>query len=1200
MLRVTLFLHRGAATDELADGLAALLGTPVADPFAQEVVAVPARGVERWLAQRLSHRLGAAPGRADGVTAGVRFLTPHSLVALVLGLDHDDPWHPGQLAWTVLAAVDESLDEPWARVLAAHLGEDRALPERERELRRGRRFAVARRLAGLFAAYAQQRPDLLRDWREGGDGDGLGGRVADDLAWQPMLWRRILDRVDAAPPDVRQARVVQWLREPAGSAGSGVVGPGLAAPDDPGLGGAGASDGVELPGRLSLFGHTRIARSEIEVLAALGHRRDVHLWLPQASPAAWEQLAAHVAQGPVPRDEDHTATLVAHPLLAGLGRDARELQRTLAPAGATQVPAGADRVPAEPPSERTLLGWLQHDLRLDRVPSAHDAAQRVLDAADTSLQIHACHGRGRQIDVVRDVLTAMLQSDPTLEPRDILIMCPDIDAYAPLIHAGFGLGEVLRAHPDDAHPAHGLRVSLADRSPQQVNPLLALAAQLVTLAGGRLTVGEVLDLAHSPAVRRRFGLDEDDLDRIATWVEAATVRWGLDEEHRAVYELGSITQNTWRSGLDRIVVGAALDGQDVTSLGQVLALDDLDSGDIDLAGRLAELLERLGATVRRLRSCAGVPEWMATLRAGVLDLTSTPARDAWQVAALTRELSRIEASAAQADTTVRAGGVGTRAAPGRRPGAHPTTLRPADVAALLEDHGAGRPTRANFRTGTLTVCTMVPMRSVPHRVICLVGLDDGAFPRSSTPDGDDALARRPVTGERDPRAEDRQLLLDAVMAARQSLVITYTGADEHTGAPRPPAVPLGELIDAARATAGGPAAQRLVTRHPLQPYDPRNLGGDAEIPLLAGGGAFSHDPVALAGGRALVADRVEPVTLASRQLPERDDPDVELEALRRFLTNPVGAFLRDRLGILLPEEPEEPTEGIPLELDGLGRWQVGHRLLEGLLAGGDLDALRRAEVWRGELPPHLLGQGVLDQEAAKASALAGAARERLRADGGRPLVFDSLDIDVTLPSGRRLTGTITDIVHLFGPPSALSITYSQIGARQRLDSWVKALALAAAGHPLSSSHVIGHRRARGRTGWGPVPARVWHGPVEQDVALDLLDQLLDLRVRGLGAALPLPTKTAHAWAQDYLQRQSPPAADEKAAYAWEGSPFKGIPGERDLPALALVFGEAAPLADLGGPPRADELWTPGVPSRLGQYALRIWGPLAAHSGEANL
>ena len=223
-----------------------------------------------------------------------------------------------------------------------------------------------------------------------------------------------------------------------------------------------------------------------------------------------------------------------------------------------------------------------------------------------------------------------------------------------------------------------------------------------------------------------------------------------------------------------------------------------------------------------------MPDWLGALGDGVRGLARVPEADAWQQAQFDRELSR----------TLHASGQG----------AGSTRLRLADVRALLTARLAGRPTRANFRTGTLTVCTMVPMRSVPHRVVCLVGLDDGVFPRSQWIDGDDVLARRPLTGERDPRSEDRQLLLDAIMSATERLVVCYTGANEHTGAVRPPAVPLGELLDTLDRTASGDVRERVLTRHPLQAYDTANLTADG----VGRGRPFSFDPAALAGARSAV------------------------------------------------------------------------------------------------------------------------------------------------------------------------------------------------------------------------------------------------------------------------------------------------------------------------------------------------------------
>ena len=195
---MALHLHRAERTDLLADGLGSLLGLPLRDPFEQEVVVVPARGVERWLTQRLSHRLGAGPRGGDGVCAGVRFLSPSSLVSMLLGRDHDDPWEADRLAWPLLEVIDASLGEAWCAPLATHLGH--GIAGEEGELRASRRYAVAHRLAALYSSYARQRVGLVRAWRLGDDTDGLAS-LPDDLAWQAELWRRLVARVGEPPPD---------------------------------------------------------------------------------------------------------------------------------------------------------------------------------------------------------------------------------------------------------------------------------------------------------------------------------------------------------------------------------------------------------------------------------------------------------------------------------------------------------------------------------------------------------------------------------------------------------------------------------------------------------------------------------------------------------------------------------------------------------------------------------------------------------------------------------------------------------------------------------------------------------------------------------------------------------------------------------------------------------------------------------------
>nr|WP_212755578.1 exodeoxyribonuclease V subunit gamma [Flexivirga aerilata] len=1119
-----MILHRAERTGPLADGLGRLLARPLPDPFEQELVIVPTRGVERWLTQRLSHQLGAADGRDDGVCAGVRFVAPHSLVALLTGRDRDDPWHPDRLVWPLLEVIDAHLDEPWCATLAAHLGHGGTGADAEHRV--GRRYAVARRIAGLFASYATQRPAVLADWRAGRITDGYDADLDPDLVWQAHLWRRLLDHVDEPPPDERHAAALAALR----------------AGDDP-------TPRHELPSRLSMFGHTRLPATELELLAALGARREVHLWLPQPSAVLWEQLRAAGMRGVIPRADDRSATLARHPLLASLGRDARELQRTLPDA----EEAAPER--AGPPEGSTNLGRLQADLRANRAPDAAERARRAIAPDDRSVQVHACHGPARQVEVLREVLVGLLQDDSTLEPRDILVMCPDVEAYTPLFQAAFGLSASGDEAPSAGHPAHQLRVKLADRAPATTNPLLEIATALVDFTSGRVTASDVRSLIALDAVRRRFRFDDDELERIATWVQEAEIRWGLDAGHRGRFALQHVGQNTWRFGLDRMLLGVTTDAGHGVTLGDALPLDDVSSGDIDLVGRLAELVDRLDATVTALGAATTVPAWTTALVEGVGALTEVSREDAWQQAQFDSELAAVRDLAAD-----------------------DTTLRLSDIRHLLRAQSRTRATRSNFRTGTLTVCTMMPMRSVPHRVIALVGLDDGVFPRLGAVDGDDVLARHPLTGERDVRSEDRQLLLDAVLAAQDQLIVTYSGAGEHTGAPKPPAAPLGELIDAVRATATFPPDRDVVTRHPLQPFDPRNLTPGA----LGAPQAFSFDRPALAGARAARGPRRERGPLLTAELPQLSGDQLELSELVGFFADPARHFVRRRLDVALPFEQDEPGDAMPIELDGLGKWQIGDRALRESLAGATPDQVARMEQLRGAIPPGELGRGIVTDVIDSVRQVRGQAVPLLQQEA------TSIDLDLVLPDGRQLTGTITD---LHGDHQ-VAVTFSTLRAKQRLASWLRLVSLAAAvpDRPWQAA-TVGFVKPSYRP---KVPGGYLAGPLDQQAALSVLTQLVDVYDRGMRTPIPLPLRTSLSYAEKL--RRSPDKTVTAAAAArrdWESSGFgeRRIAGEQEDEAQVLVRGGVVDFEQLQAErPLPEEAWNAAT-SRLGQYALRVWVPL---------
>lgn len=1121
---MTLQIHRSERADVLVRGLGDLLADVPADPFTPEVVAVPSKGVERWITQSLSASLGSTTGA--GICANVEFPSPARVVAEALAAgtgveSRDDPWAEHRLTWVLLEVVEKCSAEPWCATLARHLG----LLDGQQD--QGRRVATAAKLAGLFTGYGAQRPGMVRDWAAGRDTDGFGAALADDLAWQAELWRRVRTEVGCESPAERGSEAGERLR------------------DEPRL--------VELPERLSVFGATRLTTEQLLVLEALGEHRDVHLWLPHPSHVLWDRVAARRDADVSTRRADPTADVPQHPLLRSCGRDARELQVRL---GTLRVArddylGGGDvvgRLLDGRAAPATLLGRLQDDLRADRPPTGSPASVEE-GTGDRTLQVHACHGRQRQVEVLREVLLGMLDDDPALELRDVIVMCPDIESYAPLISAVFG--DLDELDPSvTSHPGHGLRVRLADRSLRQTNPVLTVVARLLELADARLTASEVLDLAAMPPVRRRFGLDDDALELVGDWVRRSGVRWGLDPQARAPYHLDGIGQNTWQAGLDRVLVGAAMDEDELRTLGLALPLDDVESNDVALAGRVAELVDRLSAAVRSLTGRQSLVSWVDALVEAVRCLTDVPPHDDWQLSEARRQLTDALVSAGQ-----RAGSV---------------ALGLSDVRALLAARLQGRPTRANFRTGHLTMCTMVPMRSVPHRVVCLLGLDDGVFPRGTRVDGDDVLSRLPRVGERDARAEDRQLFLDAVLAAGERLVVLYTGADERTGAERPPSVPLGELLDVVEQMG----ATDVVVRHPLQPFDARNF----EPATLGDPGPFSFDRASYDGARALSRPRTTRQAFLTQPLPDSDPPSVvELDALVRFLEHPVRGFLRQRLQLTAVDEGEEADDAIPTDAKGLADWRVGDRLLHAGLAGVARDDAVRAERLRGELPPGALGTAILEPIARRAEVLV------TRTAGLRSGTAETVDITADLGEGLRLAGTVPG-VH---GDRLVRVEYSRLSAKHRIRSWVCLLALACAQPERDWCAAT-----VGRDGDVPVMSALTSPGVED--AGEVLRTLARLHRAGLREPLPLTPRTSCAYA-DLRHRGSPPrAAEAKAGQEWhkrlgDGREF----GDFDDHEHLLVWGRAA-LGDLlsagpvGGEPYDDE------PHRFGQLARQVFSPLLDH------
>ncbi len=1022
-----------------------------ADPFEAIVIAVPARGVERWLSQQLSHTLGAVD--ADGVCANVRFPSPAELL--------DDA--AAQTSPELAGALAAWADTRWPiMVLLDDLGADPAYDGVRSYLDGGtsRRYALAAKVARLFASYAEDRPEVLVGWAQG-EGD-----VPADLAWQPLLWRRLREALGTSPAELHQ-QVCQSLRQ--------------------------RPDTVTLPQSWCVYGPSRLSKARLQVLAALAEHRKVHLFVHHPGSALWSRVPAGVER----RREDASHAGVQHPLLAPLSRDVRELQQRVLLA----VPDLMLHVHDDVPKEKTLLQRLQRDLRTDTLPT--DTVP-----ADCSVQLHACHGPARQVEVLRELVLGLLESDPTLEPRDVLVLCPDVETYAPLLTAAFAT---------NGHPGGRLWVQIADRSPRQTNTLFGLAARLLHLAGSRVTGAEVLDLAGSPTVRERFALSDDDLEQLRSWVVGTRIHWGLNAAHRNRWGL-TVDDGTWRRGLDRLATGAVLASDDPWA--QTLPYDALESGDIELVGRFAELLDRVEAALDSFTACVTASDWLTALEAAVEALGAVGRDGEWQRQQLHQTLTELQDAA----------------------GDTPMALH--DLTALLAEVLAGRPTRTSFRTGALTVCTLTPMRSVPHKVVILLGMDDGAFPRHSLPDGDDYLGRDPRLGERDPRSEDRQLFLDAILAAEKHLVVLYTGAHVRTGAELPPAVPVGELLDALKLNCSNPAD--LVTKHPLQPFDPLNFQADRP---------FSFDPSAFAGAVAARGPLTETPVFLDAPVTARPGT-TELRQLTDLLLHPAKAFLRQRLELTTTGRDAQPNSELPLDLNGLQTWAIGNRMLRARLAGRTPADIKTAERARGDLPPGAVGNLLLQGLGPQVDALADEAAPYLVGPA------ETLDIDLRL-GDEHLLGAVTGLQG----EELVQVSYSKAGPKLRMRLWLDLLAVTAAHGGQRRGVLI----ARSRTGTTVEMLMA----VSQEESRRLLTDLLALRAVGLQTPLALPLQAAEAYADARRTGDGSDMAKDAAAKCWV-SPF-GFDGDDRDPDNALVWGYEAPFQTLWS-------WRSPVPLPTGAVA----------------
>ncbi|MCU1355513.1 MAG: exodeoxyribonuclease gamma subunit [Acidimicrobiales bacterium] len=1097
-----LHLHAADRALPLAERLAAVLAEVPADPLEPEWIAVPTLGMGRWLSLELARRLGAA---GPGSGDGVAANLTYAF--------------PGTLRTSVLAAGRPEVDgDPWSverlawpilEVLASQPAAGAGHPSPDVPA-----FARARRIADLFDRYHVHRPDMVRAWAAGRDVDGIGAPLAAHHRWQPELWRTARRHIGVASPPEALPGILAGL-----AAGT------LAIPD--------------LPSRLSLFGFPVLpgGQSFLDLVQAVAVSRDVHLCLLDPSPATSRRVRERTRVGAI---EDPPAEVVTHPLLRSWGRLPRETAVLLAGAG---IPPASWCPSPEEPAAPTLLERLQSDLRAGRAPSGGHALQ----PGDRTIQFHATHGPARQVEVLRDAVLHLLEADPSLREEDILVACPRVERFTTLIESAFGPSAGRPGPPAGGAPP--LRYRVADRSIRGANTVIAGLATILDAVTGRFDAPTTLDLLALPALRRRYRFDDDDLARIGTWTSALNIRWGLDAAGREPFGVpASLATNTWQAGLDRLLIGIAVaDDELAFSVGGVVPLG-VEGDEADLVGRLADVMARLGGLADATAQARPVAEWIALLAELATAVLAPAPADAWHAEVLAKVL---------VDVVAEAGAEG-------KPSEVPLTF--ADLRRLLAPRLVSAPGRPDFFRGGITFTSLESLRWVPHRVVCLLGMDQAAFATGSV-DGDDLAAASPQIGDRDPRGEGRQAVLEAVLAAGSHLVVVREGHDLRTNQVIPPAVVVAELQDAVAATVlPGTFAegdQPIEVAHPRQAFDDRCFVPAA----LVGSGPWSFDPRARAGAAARRSRTRHREPFLAAPLAGTREEVIDLSDLHATIAHPIKAFLDARLQIRLPFTEEAPATRLPVEVVELEQWKIGDRLLHATQDGADLHDQLAMEAALGALPPGTLGTAKARELDERVAGLLAAA-DSLGVRRGRP---DLHPIDVILPDGTRVVGTVSG--RLGGPDHGPArIGFGRIKAKYHLAAWLDLLALTAQDPTGSWRSVVVNHDTRGPVTRDLVVAGT-SAAERAAAAADGLTLAADLLRRSRTEALPIfPTLTEAL----FLGKAAPSC--------WVGFKF---PADREDRHVAVAYGDLDYDDVLAIPAEPHD--PPGPGGRAERYAHHLWG-----------
>jgi exodeoxyribonuclease V gamma subunit len=1148
---LTLYLYRTNQTERLAEAICGVLRTELpSDPFVSYPVVVGSLGMERWLRHEIATRLEIA--------SGIAFPFPRQSLA-------------GAARWLLEGAEGDGCPF-W------ELG-DANQKERQRWEPGGLAFALIPLLRVRRGNPAFAHVD--RYLREGQAADDGGTVDARELLFAAEV-ASVLDRIMHERP----LAALDWSRDPAGAPAEHVWLATL-------LCDLGVDSNADSPASLHkrllalspcdtgrsmcIFGLSTMGPGDRDRLAAISRSMNVHAFVmtPTRSYFQYTRTRREIAAARKSTATDREATVLEgelaldNPVLASLGAPSRDLQHWF-----EVVTYEGDLLECSLPGGNetpTMLERFQRwVLEADPVP---DTPMMEWRADDSSLSAHATYGAMRQCEVLRDELLAMLAQDETLTPKDILVMTPDIETFAPLVAAVFSRTGVSKKASGQGRVQ--LPVSIADLGLRRTNPLAQVLLSVFQSARTRLKASWIADFIALEPVRLRWKIHDEDLADLQDMIRTSGMRWGADAEERYEADQPRLDQNTARFAMERLALGVLM--PDEAPLHTIAASDSefgpavpmqIDSRErVRRVGQLISIVRTVNAHRRTLRTSASAAEWYERLTCVLDDLCEVTPQTSWQRARVDSALAGFyEMAASLEETQLAAAAV------------HKWLMGDFEL-----------PQRGDRAiTGAVQVCAFEPMRSVPFRVVALLGMDDKSFPRGSTRRAWDPMQER-LPGERDRREIDRHLLLEALLSARQRLLIFWSGHDTDQGREQPAAVPVEELLEMwARLT--GSSRDEIVRQHPLQPWSADNFISPRR----------SYDQVMARAAKqvrdiqqgVVVPKALGLVSGGTDALPPESNPPqtLTLDEFARALAGPHKVLLKDRLGLFVTRDQDPIEDREPLELGGLNRWKLRDKMIAQIQQDPEswtqdqlVEAYGARMSGEGTLPLRAGGRRLLELEAGNSIAVV----DNLGAVGG--LCSAPLELSLPLPCGLHLVGRAEDVRERQGELLMQWHSASQSpNEAARLTGWIHLLVAVASGHPVSGARLVGYGSSAGKNRKGEHYAGGDFLLFDGDAAsaLAALDQLVSVWKNARRRPLPLFRRTSSAIANIlYSERENLGSSAtfsqmvQKASEAWYGNRF--VKGDIEDPWIATFFVDYDPI---------DHLEEQGEDSLVG-LATRVWVPV---------